>query len=48
MEMLDELAEDDEDFQSEFNKFFYSPASKEAYKKFTPDLYNNYVNMELT
>ena len=48
MEMWSELAEDDKDFQSEFNKVFENPAVKEAEEEFTPDSYNNYVNMELT
>ena len=48
MEMWAELAEDDEDFQSEFNKLSDNPAVKEADKEFTPDSYDNYVDMELT
>ena len=47
MEMWDELAEDDEDFQSSFNKVFDKPAVKDAEDEFTPDSYDNYVNMEL-
>ena len=47
MEMWSELAEDDKDFQSEFNKVFNNPAIKEADEEFTPYLYNNYVNIEL-
>ena len=43
-----ELAEDDEDFQSEFNKVFENSAVKESDEEFTPDSYNNYFNMELT
>ena len=46
--MWAELAEDDKDFQSDFNKVFDNPAVKEADKGFTTDFYNNYVNMELT
>ena len=45
MEMREELAEDDKDSQSDSNKEFDSPAVKEADKEFTPDLYDNYVNM---
>ena len=48
MEMWAKLAEDDEDFQSEFKKLFDNPDVKEVDKEFTHDLYNNYVNMELT
>ena len=47
MEMWSELAEDDKDFQSEFNKVFDNPAIKEADEEFTPYFYNNYVNIEL-
>ena len=46
--MRSKLAEDDEDFQYEFNKVFDNPDAKEAYEEFTPDFYDNYVNMELT
>ena len=45
MEMWSEIAEDDRDFQSEFNKIFYNPDLKEADEEFTSNLYNNYVNM---
>ena len=45
MEMREELAEDDKDSQSDSNKEFDSPAVKEADEEFTPDLYDNYVNM---
>ena len=48
MEMWAELANDDKDFQYEFNKVFDKPAVKEADEEFTPDFYDNYVNMELT
>ena len=48
MEMWAEIAEDDEDFQSEFNKLFDNHAVKEADEDFTLYLYDNYVNMELT
>ena len=47
MEMWDKLAEDDEDFQYEFNKVFENPAVKEADKEFTPDSYDKYVNIKL-
>ena len=48
MEMWVELAEDDEDFQSDFNKVFDNSAVKESDEEFTTDSYNNYFNMELT
>ena len=48
MEMWAELAEDDEDYHSEFNKVFDNPTVKEEDEEFTPDLYDNYVNRELT
>ena len=48
MEMWAKLAEDDKDFQSEFNKLFDNLDVKEADKEFTPYSYDNYVNMELT
>ena len=47
MEMWTELAEDEEDFQSEFKTLFDNPDVKEADEEFTPDSYDNYVNMEL-
>ena len=47
MEMWSELAEYDEDFQSEFKKVFYNPAVKEADKELSHDSYDNYVNVEL-
>ena len=47
MEMWAGLAEDDEDFQSEFNKVFDNPSIKKADEELTPDSYNKYVNMEL-
>ena len=46
--MWDEQAEDDEDFQSEFNKLFNNPAVKEAEKESTPEFYYNCIHMELT
>ena len=48
MEMWSKMAEYGEDFQYQFNKLFDNPAVKEADEEFTPYLYNNYVNMELT
>ena len=48
MEMWDELAEKDETFKKKFNKLFYSTDVKEADNGFTADLYDQYVNMELT
>ena len=46
--MWDELAEKDETFKKKFNKLFYSTDVKEADNGFTADLYDQYVNMELT
>ena len=46
--MWAKLANDDEDFQSEFKNIFNNPDVKEADEEFTPDSYNDYVNMELT
>ena len=48
MEMWAKLAEDDKDFQYEFNKVFDNRAGKEAEDEFTPGFLDNYVNMELT
>ena len=48
MEMWADLAEDNENFQSEFNKVFTNPAVKEEDEEFTPDLHENYISMELT
>ena len=48
MEILDELAEYDKDFQSEFNEVFDNPTIKEADKEFAPDLYDKYDNIKLT
>ena len=48
MEMWAELADDDADFKEEFNKVFDNPDVKEADDNFTPDSYDQYVNMELT
>ena len=39
MEMWAELAEDDKDFQYEFNKLFDNPAIKESDEEFAPDSY---------
>ena len=47
MEMWAELAEDDDDFREEFNKVFNNEAVPEADDSFTPDTYDQYVNMEL-
>ena len=41
MEMWGKPAEEDKDFQTEFNKLFDNPAVKEAYKEFTPNSYDN-------
>ena len=48
MDMLAKLAEDDKDFRYQFNKVFENPSVKEVDEEFTPNLYNNYVNMKLT
>ena len=48
LDMWDELAENGEDFKEEFNKVFNNPDVKEADDGFTADLYDQYVNMELT
>ena len=48
MKMWDELAEDDKDFQFEFNKVFDNPAVQEADEEFNSAFYNNYINKELT
>ena len=42
------LAEEDEDFQTEFNRVFDNPEVKDADKDFTPDTFDNYVIMELS
>ena len=46
--MWDELEKNGNDFQYEINKVFDNPAVKEADKGFTPDSYDNYVNMEVS
>ena len=47
MNMWSELAEDDKDFQSEFNKLFDNPAVQETNEEFTSAFYNEYINKEL-
>jgi hypothetical protein len=42
------LAEEDEDFQTEFNRVFDNPEVKEADEDFTPDTFDNYLHMELS
>ena len=48
MEMWKDLANVDEDFQKKVARFFDSTDVKEDYDQFTPDSYDNYINMELT
>jgi hypothetical protein len=48
LELWAELAEEDEDFQTEFNRVFDNQEVKEADEDFTPDTFDNYVNMELS
>ena len=48
MEMWKELADGDEDFQNEFDRVFDNTDVKEDDDIFTPDSYDNYINMELT
>ena len=45
MEMRKDLANVDEDFQKKFARFFDSTDVKEDYDQFTPDSYDNYINM---
>ena len=47
VEMWTKQAEDEENFQSGLNKVFYKPAVKISDEEINPDLYDNYVNMEL-
>jgi hypothetical protein len=48
LELWAELAEEDEDFQTEFNRVFDNPEVKEADEDFTPDTFDNYLHMELS
>ena len=47
MEMWKDLADGDEDFQNEFARVFDNTDVKEYDDQFTPDSYDNYINMEL-
>ena len=47
MERWAKLAEDNDDFRDKFNKVFNNEAVPEADDSFTPDTYDQYVNMEL-
>ena len=47
MELCKDLADGDEDFQNEFARAFDSTDVKEDDYQFTPDFYDNYINMEL-
>ena len=47
MEMWKDLADVDEDFQNEFSRVFDNTDVKENDYQFTPDYYDNYINMEL-
>ena len=47
MEMWKDLADDDEDFQNKFARVFDNTDVKEDDDQFTPDSYDNYINMEL-
>ena len=47
MEMRKDLANSDEDFQNEFARVFDNTDVKEDDDRFTPDSYDNYINMEL-
>ena len=47
MEMWKDLADDDEGFQYEFARVFDNTDAKEDDDRFTPDSYDNYINMEL-
>ena len=39
--------EDDSDFQEEFDEAVSNPEVKEAHEQFTPDMYDQYLQMEL-
>ena len=47
MEVWKDLADGDEDFQNEFARVFDNTDVKEDDYQFTPDYYDNYINMEL-
>ena len=47
MEMWKDLADGDEDFLNEFARVFDNTDVKEDDYQFTPDSYDNYINMEL-
>ena len=46
MEMWKDLADGDEYFQNEFARMFDNTDVKEDDDRFTPDSYDNYINME--
>ena len=46
--MWSKVPEIDDDLKEEFNKVFKNPDIKEGDNRFTTNLYNQYVNMELT
>ena len=45
LEVWKDLANGNEDFQNEFAKVFDNTDVKEDYDQFTPDSYDNYINM---
>ena len=47
MEMWKDLSNGNEDFQNEFARVFDNTDVKEDDDQFTPDSYDNYINMEL-
>ena len=47
VEMWKDLADGNEDYQNEFSRVFDNTDVKEDDDKFTPDSYDNYINMEL-
>ena len=47
MEMWKDLADGDEDFQNEFARVFDTTDVKGDDDQFTPDSYDNHINMEL-
>ena len=48
MEMWKDLVDGDEDFQTKFTRLFDNTDVKEDHDQFTPDSYDNYINMELS
>ena len=47
MEMWKYFSDGNEEFQNEFARVFDNTDFKEDYDRFTPDSYDNYINMEL-